>query len=652
MASSKIIGIDLGTTNSVVAVMEGDQPKVLINSAGNRITPSVVAFTEKGERLVGQVAKHQQVTNPQNTIFSVKRFMGRRHSEVGTEEKMVPYEVTGGSEEYVKIKVRGKEYTPEQISAFILQDLKKTAEDYLGEEVKEAIITVPAYFNDAQRQATKNAGEIAGLKVLRVLPEPTAAALAFGEGRGKGGKIFVFDLGGGTFDVSILDIDKDSGSGESLFEVLSISGDTHLGGDDFDEELINFLAEEFRKKEGIDLRKDPMALQRLKEAAEKAKIELSSAMETTVNLPFITADQNGPKHLNMTITRSKFESLIEPFMERMRKPVMDALRDAKLQPNQIDEILLVGGSTRVPKVQSLVKNIFNKDPNKSVNPDEVVAMGAAIQGGIAKGDVKDILVLDATPLSLGVETLGGVMTKLIERNTTIPTSKSETFSTAADNQTAVTIRVLQGEREFARDNRLLGEFNLADIPPAPRGIPQIEVTFNIDVNGILNVTAAEKGTGKKASIEVKGSGGLSEAEIEKMRRDAEAHAEEDKKRKELVELKNKADQTVYQAEKLLTGEQAASIPGDLRGDVESALSTLKDNLKNDDAEAIRRALERVEAATMKIGERIYSQQAQQAAGGAAPGAGPAEGAAPEAGSDRATKSDEDVIDAEYEVKKD
>ena len=651
MASNKIIGIDLGTTNSVVAVMEGDQPKVLINSNGSRITPSVVAFTEKGERLIGQVAKHQQVTNPTNTIFSIKRFMGRRHSEVAQEEKMVPYEITGGPEEYVKVKVRGKEYTPEQISAFILQDLKKTAEDYLGDEVKEAIITVPAYFNDAQRQATKNAGEIAGLKVLRVLPEPTAAALAFGEGKGKGGKILVFDLGGGTFDVSVLDIDKEGE--ESLFEVLSISGDTHLGGDDFDEELINFLAEEFRKKEGIDLRKDPMALQRLKEAAEKAKIELSNAMETTVNLPFITADQSGPKHLNMTITRSKFESLIEPFMERMRKPVMDALRDAKLQPGQINEILLVGGSTRVPKVQQLVKSIFNKEPNRTVNPDEVVAMGAAIQGGIAKGDVKDILVLDATPLSLGVDTLGGVMTKLIERNTTIPTSKSETFSTAADGQTTVTIRVLQGEREFARDNRLLGEFNLADIPPAPRGVPQIEVTFNIDVNGILNVTAVEKGTGKKSSIEVKGTGGLSDEEIERMRRDAEAHAEEDKKRKALVELKNRGDQLVYQTEKLLSGEDAGKIPGDVRGDVESALTTLRDNLKTDDAEAIKRAFANVEAAAMKIGERLYAEQAQQAAAGGSPPPGGAAGggAAPEAGNDRATRTDDDVIDAEYEVKK-
>ena len=652
--ASKIIGIDLGTTNSVVAVMEGDQPKVLINSAGNRITPSVVAFTDKGERLVGQVAKHQQVTNPKNTIFSAKRFMGRRHNEVAAEEKTVPYEVTGGGEEYVKIKVRDKEYTPEQISSFILGDLKKTAEDYLGEKVDEAVITVPAYFNDAQRQATKNAGEIAGLKVLRVLPEPTAAALAYGEGKGRGGKVFVFDLGGGTFDVSILDIDKEGD--ESLFEVLSISGDTHLGGDDFDEELIDYLAEEFRKKEGIDLRKDPMALQRLKEAAEKAKIELSSSMETTVNLPFITADQSGPKHLATTITRSKFESLLEPFMERMRKPVMDALRDAKLQPGDVDEVLLVGGSTRVPKVQQMVKGIFNKEPNRSVNPDEVVAMGAAIQGGIAKGDVKDILVLDATPLSLGVETLGGVMTKLIERNTTIPTSKSETFSTAADSQTTVTINVLQGEREFAKDNRQLGTFNLTDLAPAPRGVPQIEVTFNIDVNGILNVKAVDKGTGKEANIEVKGSGGLSDEEIEKMCRDAEAHAEDDKKRKLLVELKNTGDQTLYATRKLVNGEQGAKIDGGLRGEMESALSTLESNLKGDDAEAIRRATDKVNELAMKAGEQMYAAGNAADAGnpnadGGATG-GPDAGAAPEAGSDRAKAADEDVIDAEYEVKKD
>src|ERR687894_1036332 len=489
---AKVIGIDLGTTNSVVAVMEGDQPKVLINSQGSRLTPSVVAFTEKGDLLVGQVAKHQQVTNPKNTVFSIKRFMGRRHSEVAQEEKMVPYEITGGPEEFVKVRVRGKEYTPEEISAFILQDLKKTAEDYLGEKVEQAVITVPAYFNDAQRQATKNAGEVAGLKVLRVLPEPTAAALAYGLDKKKNEKICVFDLGGGTFDVSILDV------GDGVFEVLSISGDTHLGGDDFDEELINYVAEEFRTQEGIDLRKDPMALQRLKEACEKAKIELSSAMESTINLPFITANESGPKHLQNTITRSKFEQLITPLVEKCRKPVLDALKDAGLAPEKVDEVVLVGGSTRVPMVARLVKDLFKgKEPNRTVNPDEVVAIGAAIQGAIAKGEVKDILVLDATPLSLGVETLGGVMTVLIPRNTTIPTSKTETFSTAADNQSAVTINVLQGEREFARDNRLLGTFNLEGIPPAPRGLPQIEVTFNIDVNGILAVTAKDKATGKE-----------------------------------------------------------------------------------------------------------------------------------------------------------
>ena len=644
---AKIIGIDLGTTNSVVSVMEGDAPKVLINARGNRITPSVVAFSDKGERLVGEPARHQQVTNPKNTIFSVKRFMGRRHSEIEAEEKTVPYEVTGGTEEYVKIKVRDQQYTPEQLSAFILQDLKKTAEDYLGESVNEAVVTVPAYFNDAQRQATKQAGEIAGLKVLRVLPEPTAAALAFGIDRKQGGKVFVFDLGGGTFDVSILDVDKEGD--ESLFEVLSIAGDTHLGGDDFDEEIIDFLAEEFRKQEGIDLRKDPMALQRLKEAAEKAKKELSSNMETSVNLPFITADQNGPKHLTTTLTRSGFESLIDKFAARIKQPVLKALDDAKLKPADVDEILLVGGSTRIPFVQKLVKDVFGKEPNRTVNPDEVVAMGAAIQGAIAKGDVKDILVLDATPLSLGVETQGGVMTKLIERNTTIPTSKSETFSTAADGQTTVTINVLQGEREFAKDNRLLGKFDLSDIPPAPRGVPQIEVTFNIDVNGILAVKAVDKGTNKEASIEVKGSGGLSDDEIERMKREAEQHAEEDKKRKTLVELKNTADQTVYATEKLLNGEQAANIPGDVRGEVESALNRLKEVKDGDDADAIKRNLEATNAAAMKVGEAAYASAAQNAADGA----GGESAAGPEAASDRATaQADDDVIDAEYEVKKD
>jgi molecular chaperone DnaK len=632
--SEKIIGIDLGTTNSVVAVMEGKDVKVIPNAEGNRLTPSVAAFTDSGETLVGEPAKRQAVTNPIRTIASIKRFMGRRHNEVGEEEKIVSYPVVGGSDDYVKVGVDGKQYTPPEISAMTLRKLKESAEAYLGHKVNKAVITVPAYFNDAQRQATKDAGQIAGLEVARIINEPTAASLAYGLDKNVNQKIVVFDLGGGTFDVSCLDV------GDGVFQVLSTNGDTHLGGDDFDQVLINYVAEQFKSEQGIDLRNDPMALQRLQEACEKAKRELSSSQQTDINLPFITADQNGPKHLQVKLTRSKFEQLTDHLVERCRGPVMKALSDAKLQPSQIDEVVLVGGSTRIPKVQDLVKAIFGKEPHKGVNPDEVVAIGAAIQGGVLSGDVNEVVLLDVTPLSLGIETLGGIMTKLVERNTTIPTTKEQVFSTADDNQSAVTIKVYQGEREIAAHNRLLGQFNLEGLPPAPRGVPQIEVKFDIDANGILNVSAKDRGTGKETKVRIEQSSGLSEAEIDKMRKDAEAHADEDKQRKELVETKNKAESMCFELEKLLK-EHDAKLQQTDKDAINAAVGKVREALATDDLARIKSASEQLEQASHAMSKAMYDAAAQQQA--------PPQSDANAAGASEKPK-DDDAIDAEFEVK--
>jgi len=637
----KIIGIDLGTTNSCVAVMEGGDPVVIANQEGNRTTPSVVAFTESGERLVGQVAKRQAITNSENTVYAVKRLIGRKFStkEVQYDKGISSYRITEAPNGDGQISVRGRDYSPAEISSMILVKMKQTAEDYLGEKITDAVITVPAYFNDSQRQATKDAGRIAGLNVRRIINEPTAAALAYGLDKKKEGKIAVFDLGGGTFDISILEI------GDGVFEVKSTNGDTHLGGEDFDQRLIDFLATEFKKDQGIDIRSDRMALQRLKEAAEKAKIELSTAMETDINLPFVTADASGPKHMNIKLTRAKFEGLVEDLIEKLEAPCRTALKDANMSSQEVYEVILVGGMTRMPRVQQKVKEIFGKEPSKGVNPDEVVAVGAAIQGGVLAGDVKDVLLLDVTPLSLGIETLGGVLTKLIEKNTTIPTRKSQIFSTAADNQPAVSIHVLQGERPMATDNRTLGRFELVGIPPAPRGLPQIEVTFDIDANGIVHVSAKDLGTGKEQSIKITASSGLTEEEIQKLVKDADAHAEDDKRKRDLVEARNQADAFVYSVEKNIK-EFGDKIDAAEKAKIEDAMARTKKAIEGDDIEAIKKAQEELTTASHKLAEAMYAKTAGEQQAG--PGAGAGAGAGAQAGAQGGGKKDDDVVDADFE----